>query len=552
MIKFRKSTEHQKQSLPPLTTTRLKSNIFCHTCRTVPRIAISSVDPLKIRLICDVCEDEWVRDFQDLLKESQSQLLNPRFGYCIMHKDRKSKFYCKECKVHYCQKCKEEKQDHETAHKDSIINLANLPSKEGFVKKIKETQNSFEKSNNTLRDICLKRLEEEKERINLIFDWNTYVNSKLIEFVNLLAFNYNASDYHTIDNLINNTEFNLKEIKGNELSNYQIVEEIKTSFILTPYNEVKYPPSKYKATLVKKATFHTKEIRTIVALKDGRIASGSDDETIRIFDINSSSLEDSDITIKENSGVFALTVLTNGNLASYSGTIKIYEINEKAYKLLHETSDYTSFVLKLITLNEKLFASASADKTIKLWQSEPPFNDTKTLTGHRGCVMSIIKLRKKDIIVSASLKATSENGDGTIRFWNAFNEDIDFVCLGTIENVDCCAWNALVEGKENTIFSGSAFRKIFVVDANERKVIKEIKCNANPWCFCEFGSDDFLIGDVQGKLISLDTVEEKEDVPIPITKPFGGSINGITSVDSSTICTCSLDKTIKVWKLEVI
>ena len=71
-------------------------------------------------------------------------------------------------------------------------------------------------------------------------------------------------------------------------------------------------------------TGHTSDVNALTVLSDGSLVSGSDDNTIKIWDIKNGQ------TIKTLTGhtdsVYALTVLPDGSLASgsYDNTIKIW------------------------------------------------------------------------------------------------------------------------------------------------------------------------------------------------------------------------------------
>ena len=71
---------------------------------------------------------------------------------------------------------------------------------------------------------------------------------------------------------------------------------------------------------------HSHVVRCITELKDGRIASGSNDKTIKIWDLNKSDKEHLTLNGHSNA-VTCITPLKDGRIASVSddSTIKIWE-----------------------------------------------------------------------------------------------------------------------------------------------------------------------------------------------------------------------------------
>jgi len=74
---------------------------------------------------------------------------------------------------------------------------------------------------------------------------------------------------------------------------------------------------------------HTNWINSLAVLPNGYLASGSDDYTIKIWDINAAAGSEAIRTIiAHTSYVLALKVLANGDLASgaYDSKVKIWDI----------------------------------------------------------------------------------------------------------------------------------------------------------------------------------------------------------------------------------
>ena len=82
--------------------------------------------------------------------------------------------------------------------------------------------------------------------------------------------------------------------------------------------------------------------------------------------------------------------------------------------------DYTinnahdDLIFKVITLPNNRIASCSADETIKIWKSNPPYSDTpiNVLNGHSSSVISLLYIKERDIMISGSLD------EDKLRLWN--------------------------------------------------------------------------------------------------------------------------------------
>ena len=93
---------------------------------------------------------------------------------------------------------------------------------------------------------------------------------------------------------------------------------------------------------------HTKQVFCLSILKDGRLVSGSDDESIIIY--NKETYQP-DLTIKEhNNGITCITTLSSGILASCSRdeTIKLFNIKDNKYEILQTLNYHKDEAYKII------------------------------------------------------------------------------------------------------------------------------------------------------------------------------------------------------------
>ena len=111
--------------------------------------------------------------------------------------------------------------------------------------------------------------------------------------------------------------------------------------------------------------------------------------------------------------VKCLLELKNGYLltGSEDNTIGIWEKNDlEQYNNIVYLQEHKLPVRALCQINEKYFASGSFDKTIKIWDFEKK-ECVQTLEGHQDNIICIIKI-KNNMLISCS-------NDRTIKIWDA-------------------------------------------------------------------------------------------------------------------------------------
>src|SRR5271166_5473500 len=152
---------------------------------------------------------------------------------------------------------------------------------------------------------------------------------------------------------------------------------------------------------------HSNWVAALCMLPDGRLASGSGDTTIRLWDV-AAGAETARLEGHSN-WVAALCMLPDGRLASGSGdtTIRLWDVAAGAETARLE--GHSNWVAALCMLPDGRLASGSGDKTIRLWDVTAGA-ETARLEGHSGSVAALCML--------SDGRLASGSWDNTIRLWD--------------------------------------------------------------------------------------------------------------------------------------
>ena len=179
-------------------------------------------------------------------------------------------------------------------------------------------------------------------------------------------------------------------------------------------------------------------------LYDGRLASCSGDQTIKIYDFNDDKYG---MTLRGHSGtIYCICELSNGKLVSCSSdkTIKIWKILLTSYKCEHTiTNAHNDIIWKVITLSNNRIASCSEGNIIKIWNSNRPYNLIKELSGHTDYVTSIIQLKEKETLISCSK-------DECLCIWDLST----YQCVSIIKGLLCLNSHSMIQFENKVIIGG--------------------------------------------------------------------------------------------------
>ncbi|EED14601.1 G-protein beta WD- 40 repeats containing protein, putative [Talaromyces stipitatus ATCC 10500] len=283
-------------------------------------------------------------------------------------------------------------------------------------------------------------------------------------------------------------------------------------------------------------TGHLGRVLTVDFSPDGKqIASGSDDDTIKLWDAATGDLQKT--LAGDSRGVVTVAFSPDGKQiasGSHDDTIKLWDATTG--DLQKTLADHLSSVCTIaFSPDGKQIASGSLDDTIKLWDATTG-DLQKTLAGHSSAVMKVAFSPDGKQIASSS-------DDKTIKLWDAATGDLQKILAGHSSGVITVAFSP--DGKQ--IASGSNDKTIKFWDAATGDLQKTLAGHSSAVVTVAFSSD--------GKQIasgSYDcTIKRWDATTGNLQKTLVGHSGLVQTVafspDGKQIASGSLDDTIKLW-----
>ena len=495
------------------------------------------------QILCNNCIINHRNDFHQVI------FLSKYDSTCLEH-NLSFTHYCKDCKKNICLLCSEIHQGHQ-----KIFLSNNLFPNQKIEEIINKGNNDILKFKK-IKDELIEGLEKQIKKIKAIY-------SKYETNMNLL--------YSLFNNLINT--YNIEEQLNNY--NYEIIENLKIiEKIKFPFNEpfpcfsgcnniyekseifISYYEQKFKFTkndIFKILNYHSDIINQIILLKDGRIASCSNDKSIIIYNKEDFNVqlkiefkdENNNSNEKDNNCILNIMQANNDYIFAsfYSGNISIIKLTSlTSYQIIQNINAHKEIVRKIIELKDGRFVSCSQDKTIKIWKFINDELIIDKIINVDYSISSIEEVNENEIISTPVLE------NGSIIFWDIneckITHKIDgFAC------VHC--WNILKKISNNTFIVGGA-RNIYLI--KDYKLIDNINyINTSLkeiYSVCYLNNGNILTGHYNGFIKQWELKDDKLKY-IGEKKIHDNRIRVISQINN-LILSGSNDKIIKVFKIQSI
>ena len=287
-------------------------------------------------------------------------------------------------------------------------------------------------------------------------------------------------------------------------------------------------PSVHKRTL----EGHTDYVNALAALPGGKLASGSHDRTIRIWDVATGECV---CTLKGHAGsVFALAALPGGKLASGGddSTIKIWDVAERECKHTLQDSDW---VRALVALPGGKLASGAFNDGIKIW--DVATGEYCTLKDHTSDSAGFL-----DVLVALpdGKLASASQFDNIIKIWNVATRKSERTMAIKARSVHSLA--ALPDGKLASGANDGSIESWDVADGKCEYMLKDhthavMALAAWPGGKLASGAIDSTI-----KIRNVATGQCERTL-----EGHTGAVIALTALPDGKLASGSRDQTIKIW-----
>ena len=507
------------------------SKTLCPICDSYPLLYLTKDRPKDIFITCNNCGYNKCTSLHDYLFQIENNShveRNNNKTYCNIHFKINNK-YCINCKEYLCSQC-----NHHNSHK--LIELDKIISTTYINNKVRE---GFNHINTYCNELSRKKINNYISKINQIEYLYQSLRSKSNDILNLIMLminNYNNNHY----NYYNRENIN-KFINTCSLYIYKCNNDNKYNTIISYYQNytilIDSIVDSNNIYNIKTINRHRDAINSILLLSDGRLASCSKDNTIKIYNINNNYHCDITINTQYTQGVSDIYELHDNKLISYSinESMKIWSIFQSSYYCDYTFKNITNFNLcNIISLPNNRLAACSL-YSIEIWNSKIPYNHIKTLS-NISLLHSIIRLKdNKNIIISSHF-------DKTIHKWNLLTNQCETIFL----DIDCnynnrikeIGNNRIIVGGQNAITIINILKNIIEYQIRDYKFKNicsfSILRDNSVLCVCDNGS--IYIYDFKQNIIVSNN-----------NKIHNKRVKCLIKINNTQFVTCSYD-VIKVWK----
>lgn len=291
---------------------------------------------------------------------------------------------------------------------------------------------------------------------------------------------------------------------------------------------------------------HDKIIVCMIELKNKMIATGSYDNTIKIWSTNNYQII-SESTIREDGKVFSLLEFEDNMLLSAIDKtpdgiqeisqikkddiiIRLWDLNNQDNKSLADYKGHSLRVNALVKCNDKYFASCSNDNTIIIWDYVFK-NIFNTLSGHTDCILCMILLNNG--------RLCSGSADTTIKIWDWENGTCESTLTGNNHWVKC-----LTQLSNDYIISGSQDNLIKIWNNNSH--ISDLTGHTRSVrSICQIGNTNYIATASFDHTIKIWDISKR--TLVQSLEGHNSSVINVIYHSDGYLISSSNDKTIKIW-----
>ena len=216
-----------------------------------------------------------------------------------------------------------------------------------------------------------------------------------------------------------------------------------------------------KFEFIKEVPAHQSLITCLLFLKDKRIATGSQDATIKFFE--NKDFKCQLVIPAHEGGVTHLSQMENGVIISCSCdcTVKLWEVNFKCFRNLGVLSGHLRWVTSSVPLGINTIVTSSEDQTVRVWNL-PSYKTIKEIE-FGGMVTAVHKLNNYKTVVAFS-------GDKVASFLNSET----FSVVKKLKDVHCYLNNSFVELGDDKLIVGGV-KVLTIIDLKTIEIVQKVE-----------------------------------------------------------------------------
>ncbi|KAL0960504.1 hypothetical protein HGRIS_005542 [Hohenbuehelia grisea] len=286
---------------------------------------------------------------------------------------------------------------------------------------------------------------------------------------------------------------------------------------------------------------HRGDINSVAVSRDGtRIASASDDGTIRIWDAKTGEICGAPL-MGHTDSVMSVAFSPDGSQlvsGSVDDTVRVWNV-QTGQEDMAPLRGHTSWVRSVAFSQDGTRIVSGADYTVRVWDAKTGGTAMEPLDGHTSLVLSVAFSPDGHLIVSGSM-------DNTIRIWNAGTGEQALPPLeGHSDDVNSVAFSP--DGGH--IVSGSDDGTIRIWDVSTGELVKVLRgLSSIVWSVTYSPNGARIASGSDDRMIRIWDARSGEEI-----KKLMGHANSVRSVavtpDGERIVSGSDDKTIRVWDM---